>query len=351
MDVPAVGGPIGTGPIGTGPIGSGPIGTGPIGSGPIGSGPIGTGDVDIDVHSEDGLGELPGGGHDGAVSVHHEGAAVENKLILAADLVHISDSAMRLGHPLPGHVQTLLFAADGVGGGVHIHDQQGAACGLGGDRTAGEPQVLTHRHAHRDARHLEELQFRRPRGEPPFLVEDAVVGEPALVVHAEHVPAGAHGQSVAQAPRRAPDGGFPGHHTGPIGPGHGIGNAVGSHDVHESHQCHAAPSGRGHSSESHKVVGHEGRFEQKVFGRVAGDRQLGKGGQVGAVLFGPAERRQNLVDIAVYVADHRVDLAQSHAQASHEAILPGPTGTSRRSTGPGMLRSCAVRSPGVCPRV
>ena len=186
------------------------------------------------------LGELGGGGHHGTGAVDDEGATVEDELVLAPHLVHVGDGAPGLGHPLAGHGQTVGSAADGIRRGVHVDDEARPAGRLGGDGAAGEPQVLAHRHAHGHAGHLVQLEVRGPRCEPPLLVEDAVVGQPALVVHAEHVPAGAHGQGVAQPSRRAPDGGLAGHHAGPVGPGHGVGDAVVADDVDEPHQGHAA---------------------------------------------------------------------------------------------------------------
>ena len=46
----------------------------------------------------------------------------------------------------------------------------------------------------------------------------------------------------------------------------------------------------GHPLQGGQVVGHEGRLEKKVLGWVAGDGQLGEGGQIGPVLLGPGQR-------------------------------------------------------------
>ena len=66
-------------------------------------------DVDTrQVDHEHLLGELRGGGDHGAVGVDDQRGAVEDELVLAADLVHVDDGAARLGGALGQHGQTLL---------------------------------------------------------------------------------------------------------------------------------------------------------------------------------------------------------------------------------------------------
>ena len=60
------------------------------------------------------------------------------------------------------------------------------------------------------------------------------------------------------------------------------------------------------------VVGHKTRLEQQVFGGVAGKHELGEDRQVRALFFGSAQRGDHPLGVATEVADHRVDLAQSH---------------------------------------
>ena len=204
-----------------------------------------------------------------AGGVHHERATVEDELVLAAHLVHVGDGAPGLGHPWRATARRSASRPIEIGRGVHVDDEAGTARRLGRDRARREPQVLAHRHPHGHAGDPIELEVGRPRREPPLLVEDAVVGQPALVVHAEHRTPDAHGHGVAQAARRPPDGGLPGHRTGPAAWATASATSSSPDDVHEPDQGDAAGRGRGHLLEGGQVVRHEGRLEQQVLGRVA----------------------------------------------------------------------------------
>ncbi len=59
-----------------------------------------TGDGHLEIGDEDLLGELDGRGHHRALAVDHERGAVEDELVLAADLIDIDDRASGLGGAL-----------------------------------------------------------------------------------------------------------------------------------------------------------------------------------------------------------------------------------------------------------
>ena len=124
-------------------------------------------------------------------------------------------------------------------------------------------------------------------------------------------------------------------------------------DVDEPHQGHAARGGRRQAAQGGEVVGHERRLEEEVLGRVAGDGQLRKGGQVGAVLLGPGQGGHDPLDVAVDVTDDRVELAQGHTHAGHGwdptgASLTDPTG--RPAWHAAIRARCPSRGAGRCRR-
>ena len=88
--------------------------------------------------------------------------------------------------------------------------------------------------------------------------------------------------------------------------------------VHESEHRRTAAAGRCHPVERCPVVADEARLEQQVFGRVPGERQLGEHRQVAPLRLGVAEGGDDPLDVALEVADGRVDLAQRHTQPCHD---------------------------------
>ena len=85
------------------------------------------------------------------------------------------------------------------------------------------------------------------------------------------------------------------------------------------------------------VVGHEAGLEHEVLGRVAGDGQLGEGGEVGAGRLGLLQGVEDALHVAVEVTHDGVDLAQRHAQAAHPASV-------RRAPGPPAVRIASASS-------
>src|SRR4030095_12111760 len=70
----------------------------------------------------------------------------------------------------------------------------------------------------------------------------------------------------------------------------------------------------------------EGRLEQEVLGRIAGDRQLGEGHQGGAERARPLDRVHDHADVAIEIADRGIDLTQGDAQAPHGPYCTGAAG-------------------------
>ncbi len=137
------------------------------------------------------LGELARAGDQGAVGGDHEGVAVEDQFVLAADLVGVGERAARLRGPPHAQVAPHVVLLPLVRRGVRHHQQTRA--GRSGDRhrAALLPQVLADRDGHVDAVQAEDRQPVTAH-EVAVFVEDAVVGQvvlgraghhPALVEH------------------------------------------------------------------------------------------------------------------------------------------------------------------------
>ena len=178
---------------------------------------------------------------------------------------------------------------------VDVDVQLGTTGGLLGERAGGAPHVLADADAHLHA--TDDVQLVRivvvAGREVAGLVEHGVVGQQPLAVGADHLAAGAHRGCVVEV-------------------------AVG---VDEADHGSAATSARRQLAEGDQVVGHEPRLQHQVFGRVAGDRQLGERDDVAPGRLGLVVRGADLGHVAVEVADRRVDLGQGDAQSSHSLRL------------------------------
>ena len=69
--------------------------------------------------------------------------------------------------------------------------------------------------------------------------------------------------------------------------------------------------------EGPQVIEDEAAAQQQVLGRVAGQRQLREGDEVGAEVAGAVGVLDDLVGVALEVADGGVDLGQRDAKAFH----------------------------------
>src|SRR2546422_11375267 len=65
----------------------------------------------------------------------------------------------------------------------------------------------------------------------------------------------------------------------------------------------------------------ESRLEQEVLGRVARDGQLGERHELAAQRAGPLDRLDDLLHVALEIADRRVDLSEPHPEPSHAGIV------------------------------
>ena len=92
--------------------------------------------------------------------------------------------------------------------------------------------------------------------------------------------------------------------------------------VDEAHHGGEAAGGAGDLGQRAQVRLDERRLEEQVLGRVAGDRQLGKGHQAAAERARLLETGADLGDVALEVSDRRVDLGEGDPEAAHGGIVP-----------------------------
>ena len=133
-----------------------------------------------------------------ALLVEHERRAVEHELVLAADEVRVDDRHRRVRRARREHRLALGEALRVVRRRVEVDDQLGAARGLGEDRPGRAPRVLADRDPDLHARDVEQRQRLLRRDEVALLVEDRVVRQQLLAVHAV-----ARGRSRTRPPRCA----------------------------------------------------------------------------------------------------------------------------------------------------
>ncbi len=129
----------------------------------------------------------------------------------------------------------------------------------------------------------------RARDEVALLVEDGVVREQLLAVHAVDAPVGAHGGRVVQVTARL-----------------GVADHGGA----------TSGAGRDLVERLDRLRDERGPQEQ-VLGRIAGDRQLGEDDEVRARRLGGVIGVEDALGIAGEVADDDVDLGGGDAQARH----------------------------------
>ncbi|MDX6410806.1 MAG: hypothetical protein QOE91_322 [Gaiellaceae bacterium] len=68
--------------------------------------------------------------------------------------------------------------------------------------------------------------------------------------------------------------------------------------------------------------------QQQVLGRIAGHRELGEDREVGALVAGLLEARQDQVAVAVEVAHDGIDLCERQPQRSHLIVFASQSKTS-----------------------
>ncbi len=87
--------------------------------------------------------------------------------------------------------------------------------------------------------------------------------------------------------------------------------------------------------------GLEGRLEHQVFRRIAGDEELGKGNDIGAVAGGLRARRAGPLEIAGNVADDRVELRHGNGQLVGRTLVHGDGLSMNPKVEPVLQGSCA----------
>jgi hypothetical protein len=167
------------------------------------------------------------------------------------------------------------------GRAVDVDHNVGAGEGLGLGRALGVPDVLADVDADFRARDLEDLRL-GAGGEVALLVEDAVVGQELLVVDAGDLAIVDDGGGVKYV-------------------------VVGVDEADYGRD--AVNLGRG-VVQRRLVIEDEAAAQQQVLGRVAGDRELREGNEVGAGLAGTVRVLDYLRGVALKVANGRVYLGE-----------------------------------------
>ena len=191
---------------------------------------------------------------------------------------------------------------------VDRHQKFGATLEQPVDRSVGHPEVLADGHTDADAADPVQLLRLGSGPEVSGLVEHAVVGELALVVHAGHGAVAADSDGVVDAAVRP-----------------GVGES--------EHQGAPAALG-GQRLHGGTAVGHEPLLEHEVLERVAGEHHLRENRHVtaGDLAQGGADARH----VAVEISDDAVHLDQRDPQTVHGGSVPtGSPGSRARTRNPG----------------
>lgn len=233
------------------------------------------------------------------VRVHHEGAAIEDEVVLAAHLVHVDHRRMHFGGAPAGQVEPGLGLAFLVRRPVDRQQHVDVLRGELGDRAAVLPDVLAdcQPHAHTvDRKHDVPLTG----GENAEFVEHAVIGQEVLVVPGPHQAAVQHHESVARLA------------VGVVG-------ADGAHHhVQASHAFAFELCGQfvGFVPCGFTECGTQGQ----VFDRVAGQGHLREDDDVGA-LTRHAGGCHDFGGVAVQVAHAGVDLRKRETCCAHAPLV------------------------------
>ena len=249
----------------------------------------------VDVDDEQIFDELLRPRDEQPLFVEHERRTVEHELVLPADEIRVDDRYRRVGGARREHRLALGEPLRVVRRRVEVDDQLRAARGFGEDRPGRAPRVLADRDPDLDPRDVEERQRLPRRDEVPLFVEDAVVREELLAVHAVDATVRAHGRGVVQ-----------------IAAGFG------------------KPDDRGGARGARRdLVEHldglrdERGAQEKVFGRVPGDGQLREHDEIAARGLGRVVRLEDPGRVALEVAHDDVQLGGGHPKARHRPRIRG----------------------------
>ena len=267
--------------------------------------------MDDEVSHKEMLEERGGLSHHASIVADDHRAAVEDELVLAADLVHVDHGTASLAHPISDDLASSSVLSDGERGGIDAHHELSPHLGHGGRRTAWGPQVLTHGHPNHRIGDPQELGSPSARDEPSLLVEHGVVREKALGNQCDELSVGTDRRHVGQ--QRSVSRPTVTRWTDPA-------DQLGGRN-HRTHDDRAVSRRGGHLVECPASIGHEPLFEQQVLRWVAGDGEFREGDQVAADPLGLDDGGEHQLNIARQVADGRVDLGGGHPQRAHRTSL------------------------------
>ncbi len=235
----------------------------------------------VDVDHEKLLLE-PGGAREHlALVVEHDGVAVEDQLVLAADRVAEREEARVVARTHAQHLFTLPVLADVERRRGDVRDQVSAGQREVGGRRPGLPHVLADR---RRDEHVPEAQQHEvaPGREVPVLVEDAVVREVPLAIDAAHLAVREHEARVVQV---------------------GV-------EVRCADERRDAVHGFGDRVDRAPRSTHEAGAEEQVLSRIARHAELGKEDQIRVGAARLLEPVDDPGGVAVDVADDAIDLRE-----------------------------------------
>ena len=243
--------------------------------------------VQVEVGDDQRLPERRATGHRPAVRAAYDTVAVEHQLVLSADSVEIGDEQPVIRGTGSDHPPAGLALPGVEGRRVDVHDQLRAVLPLDRRGPRIVPDVLAHVHA--DSRAVELInRADGPRCKVAFLVENTIVGQIDFVV-------GVHPHAVT-------------------GNGGGVGGPLSL--VHVTHHYGGPVGALRQPAGGRHVLFHEGFLQKKVLRRVAGDRHLRKGHQVGSQPAGLVQVLLNFLAVAPNVPHRGVNLGQGEAEYS-----------------------------------
>jgi len=231
---------------------------------------------------------------DRAAGIDQHGTAIEDQLILAADLVDIDDRHPPFARARRQHIVAALLLAAMKRRSIEIDHQARARAG----RTSSgfrPPDVLADGDG---GGHTAEIDHtgRIAGGKIALLVEHLVIGQTLLVVAGDQLAIADHAGRVIEPVTLAPR-------------------------ITE-HRDDAA-AGRHYHLQSALDAGLQRRPQQQILGRIADQRQLGEHGDLGTVpIAGGAQRGDDLLRIPRDIADQGVELRQRDSEPVHETETP-----------------------------
>ncbi len=222
------------------------------------------------------------------VGVQHEGGAVEDEFVLAAELVHIGERQAALLDAADGELHARVVLVEVVGRTVRHEDDLGARCFQAFDHV-GEPDVLADGHADADTANVEGAGH-RALVEDAGLVEDGIIrqvdlGAVAADLALVEIEDGVEELAVVGEPGAADE------------------------------DAGAAVAGLARELDGGGAGGIlKGALQDQVFRRIAGEKEFGKDDELRALDLGGAAGLDGLFEIARDVAHDGVQLGEGYAE-------------------------------------